>query len=49
MEVSSQLYALAVSLPGQGYLVCIAYIPGWASEAIWMFWKREISHASAGN
>jgi len=49
MEVSNQVYALTVSLPGQDHLICITSVPGWASEEIWIFWKREISHASAGN
>jgi hypothetical protein len=43
MEVSGHVHILAASPPGKEPLVPIRWEAGWATEAVWMLWRRGIS------
>jgi hypothetical protein len=49
MEVSSQLHALVALTMRKKNPVPIEWEPVWAMMLIWMFWRREKSHATVGN
>jgi hypothetical protein len=49
MDGSCQLQALAVVVPVKDPLVSIEQEPGWASELVWPFWRREKSFATSGD
>jgi hypothetical protein len=45
MEVSSQLHTLAALTPGERAPVSIGQEAGWASDSVWMLWRREYNLA----
>jgi hypothetical protein len=49
MELSGHPNILAALLPGKEYSVPIALEAEWASDSVWIFWKREKSLAPARN
>jgi len=41
LEVSGQIYTLAISPPGKNPPVHIKQETGWAPEPVWAFWGTE--------
>jgi hypothetical protein len=49
MEVSGQIHAPAALTQGKEPLVATEWEAVWASEIVWMWWKREKNPTPAGN
>jgi hypothetical protein len=48
MEVSGKLYAPGASPPEKNPPVIFGQEVGWAPQAVWTMWRREISPDTAG-